>query len=148
MDKLVERFQALSVGEKIIIIAGLLLFIVGFLPWYSISLEFLGESVSASRSGWQSPGALWSVLAVFIGLGMAGVVILRRLTDVVIPDNVAGFSWPKIFLGGGVATLAFVMIKLLNESSYMGFGFYLGIIAAGALAAAGFMMFREERPAV
>jgi hypothetical protein len=30
----------------------------------------------------------------------------------------------------------------------MGFGFFLGIIAAGALAAAGFMMFREERPAV
>ena len=145
MDKLVERFKALSVGEKIIIIAGLLLFIVGFLPWYSISLGPLGNF---TRSGWQSPGALWSILAVFIGLGMAGVVILRRLTDVVIPDSVAGFSWPKIFLGGGVATLAFVMIKLLNESSYMGFGFYLGIIAAGALAAAGFMMFREERPAV
>jgi hypothetical protein len=145
MDKLVERFKALSVGEKIIIIAGLLLFIVGFLPWYSISLGPLG---SFTRSGWQSPGALWSILAVFIGLGMAGVVILRRLTDVAIPDNIAGFSWPKIFLGGGVATLAFVLIKLLNESSFMGFGFYLGIIAAGALAAAGFMMFREERPAV
>jgi hypothetical protein len=143
MDKLVERFKAMSVGEKTIVIAGLFLFIVAFFPWYSISLGPLG---SFTRSGWQSPGAIWSVFAVFIGLGMAGVVILRRLTDVVIPDNVGGFSWPKIFLGGGVATLAFVLIKLLNESSYMGFGFYLGIIAAGALATAGFLMFREERP--
>ncbi len=145
MDKLVERFKALSVGEKIIIIAGLLLFIVGFLPWYSISLGPLG---SFTRTGWQSPGAFWSILAVFIGLGMAGVVILRRLTDVVIPDSVGGLSWPKIYLGGGVAALAFVLIKLVNESSFMGFGFYLGIIAAGALAVAGFLMFREDRPAI
>ena len=79
MDKLVERFKAMSVGEKIIVIAGLFLFIVAFLPWYSISLGPLG---SFTRSGWQSPGAIWSVFAVFIGLGMAGVVILRRLTDV------------------------------------------------------------------
>jgi hypothetical protein len=144
MDRLIERFKAMSVGEKIIIIAGVLLFIVGFFPWYSIDFGPLG---SFTRSGWQSPGAIWSILAVFIGLGMAGVVILRRLTDVVLPDNVGGFSWPKIFLGGGVAALAFVLIKLLNESSFMGFGFYLGIIAAGALAVAGFLMFREETAA-
>jgi hypothetical protein len=60
------------------------------------------------------------------------------------PDNVGGFTWPKIMLGGGVAALVFLVIKLLNESSYMGFGFYLGIICAAALAAGGFLMFREE----
>jgi hypothetical protein len=141
MDKVIERFKALSVGEKIIIIAGVLLFIVGFFPWYSIDFGPLG---SFSRSGWQSPGAIWSILAIFIGLAMAGVVALKSLAEVEIPENVGGFSWPKIFFGAGVATLAFVLIKLLNESSSMGFGFYLGIIAAGALAVAGFLMFREE----
>ncbi len=75
---------------------------------------------------------------------MAGVVALKSLAEVVIPDNVGGFGWPKIFFGAGLATLAFVLIKLLNESSSMGIGFYLGIIAAGALAVAGFLMFREE----
>ena len=144
MDRLIERFKAMSVGEKIIIIAGTLLFIVGFLPWYSVSFEFLGESASVSVNGWQAPGAIWSILAIFIGLAMAGVVGLKNLAEVAIPENVGGFSWPKIFLGAGVATLAFVLIKLLNESSFMGFGFYLGIIAAGALAVAGFLMFREE----
>jgi hypothetical protein len=78
---------------------------------------------------------------------MAGVVTLKNLAEVAIPDNVGGFSWPKIFFGAGVATLAFLLVKLLNESSFMGFGFYLGIIAAGALAVAGFMMFREETAA-
>ncbi len=141
MDSLIEKFKAMSVGEKIILIAGVLLFIVGFLPWYSVDFGPLG---SLTRSGWQSPGAIWSMLAIVIGLAMATVVILRRLTNVSLPDNVGGFSWPKIFFGGGVASLAFVLIKLVNESSFMGFGFYLGILSAGALAVAGFLMFREE----
>ena len=141
MDKLIARFGALSIGEKIIIIAGVILFIDGFLPWYSIDFGPLG---SITRSGWQSPGAIWSILAIFIGLAMATVVVLKGLTEVEIPDDVGGASWPKILLGGGVAALAFVLIKLLNESDFLGFGFYLGIIAAAALAAGGFLMFREE----
>src|SRR3990172_3491688 len=143
MDKLLERFNALSIGEKIIVIAGLVLLIDGFLPWYSVSIG----PYSASASGWESPGAIWSMLAVLIGLAMAAVVVLNGLTDVEIPDNVGGQSWPRILLGGGVAALVLVVIKFLNESSNLGFGFYLGIIAAGALPAGGFLMFREESAA-
>ncbi len=87
------------------------------------------------------------MLAIVIGLAMSAVVVLKGLTEVEIPDDVGGASWPKILLGGGVAALAFVLIKLLNESSFMGFGFYLGIIAAAALAGGGFLMFREEKAA-
>src|SRR3989304_2351287 len=141
MDKLLEKFMALGIGEKIIIVAGVLLFIDGFLPWYSIDLGPFG---SATRSGWQSPGAIWSMLAVLIGLAMGGAVILKGLTEVEIPDNVGGFSWPRILLGGGVAALVLLVVKLLNESSYLGFGFYLGIICAAAPAVGGFLMFREE----
>ena len=144
MDKLMERFGALSIGEKVIIIAGAILFIDGFLPWYSVDFGPLG---SITRSGWQSPGAIWSMLAIVIGLAMAAVVVLKGLTEVEIPDNVGGQSWPKILLGGGVAALVLVLIKLLNESSFLGFGFYLGIIAAAALAVGGFLMFREEQAA-
>ena len=143
MDKLLERFQALSIGEKIIIIAGLVLLIDGFLPWYSVSIG----PYSASASGWESPGAIWSMLSVLIGLAMAAVVALKGLTDVEIPENVGGFTWPKIFLGGGVAALVLVVIKFLNESSNLGFGFYLGFIAAAALAVAGVLMYREESAA-
>src|SRR3989304_8454596 len=102
MDKWLEKFMALSIGEKIIIIAGLVLFIDGFLPWYSVSAsaEILGERISAnwSANGWESPGAIWSVLAILIGLAMAAVVVLKGLTQVEIPDNVGGGSWPKILL--------------------------------------------------
>ena len=141
MDKFIERFQALSIGEKIIIIAGLVLFIDGFLPWYSIDLGPFG---SVTQNGWGAPGALWSILAVLIGLAMAGVVAVKISTEGVIPENVGGFTWPKIFLGGGVAAAVLILIKLLNESSYMGFGFYIGIICVAALAAGGVLMYREE----
>ncbi len=144
MDKLVEKFMALGIGEKIIIVAAVVLFIDGFLPWYSIDLGPLGDF---TRSGWESPGAIWSILAVLIGLVMGGVVVVKGLTETEMPDNVGGFTWPKIMLGGGVAALVFLLIKLLNESDYMGFGFYLGIICAAALAAGGFLMFREEAAA-
>lgn len=143
MDKVVEKFMALGIGEKIIIIAAVVLFIDGFLPWYSIDLG----PVDFTRNGWQSPGAIWSILAVLVGLAMGGLVVVKGLTEAEVPDNVGGFSWPKILLGGGVAALVFVLIKLLNESSYLGFGFYLGIICAAALAAGGFLMFREEQAA-
>lgn len=144
MDKLMERFKGLSIGEKIIVIAGPLLFIDGFLPWYSVDFGALG---SVTRSGWQSPGAFWSLLAILIGLAMAAVVVLKNMTDVDIPEKVGNFTWPKIFLGGGVVALLFVLIKLVNESSFLGFGFYLGIIATGALAVAGFLLYREEKAA-
>jgi len=141
MDKWLEKFMALGVGEKIIIIAGLLLFIDGFLPWYDVDLGPFG---SFTRNGWESPGAIWSLLAILLGLAMSGAVAVKALTEGVIPENVGGFSWPKIFLGGGVAALLLVVIKFLNESSELGFGFYLGFICAAALAVAGVLLYREE----
>jgi hypothetical protein len=101
MEKWIEKFNALSAGEKIIIPAGVVLFIVGFLPWYSVDLGPLG---TYSRSGWESPGAIWSILAILIGLAMAGVVSLKTLGTVVIPDNVGGaspgprFTWAAAWL--------------------------------------------------
>ena len=144
MDNMMQKFNALSLGEKIIIPAGVVLFIIGFLPWYSVDIGVLG---TYTRNGWESPGAIWSILAILIGLAMAGVVVVKNLGTVEVPDNVGGFTWPKIHLGAGVVAVAFLLIKLLNESSYLGFGFYVGILAAAALAAGGFLMFKEESAA-
>lgn len=143
MNKVIEGFKAMGLAEKIMVVAGVVLFIDGFLPWYDVDLGF----ASVTRNGWESPGAFWSIIAVLIGLAMASVVALKSLTEVAVPDSLSGVSWPKIYLAGGVAALAFVLIKLLNENSYMGFGFYIGIIAAAALAGAGFYAFQQERTA-
>ncbi len=137
MDKWLEKFNALSIGEKIILVAGVVLFIVGFLPWYKVSH-------GPSWNAWSEFDAFWSILAILIGLAMAAVIVLKNFATVEIPDNVGGFTWPKIHLGGGVVALVFLLIKFLSNNDYTAFGLYLGIIAAAALAVGGFLMYREE----
>lgn len=148
MEAYVDKFKGLSLGEKIILIAAVVLFIDGFLPWYSVDLGSFGgvDLGSVSRNGWQSPGAMWSILAVLIGLAMAGVIAVKNLAkEGTIPDNISGITWPKIHLGAGAAAALFVLIKLLNHSGNMSFGFFLGIICVAALVVAGALMFREEQ---
>ena len=144
MEKWIEKFNALSMGEKIILPAGVVLFIVGFLPWYSVDLGTFG---TYSHNGWQSPGAFWSILAILIGLAMAAVIVVKNLGTVAVPDNVGGVTWPKIHLGAGVVALVFLLLKFISDNDYTAFGFYVGIIAAAALAVGGFLMFREESAA-
>jgi hypothetical protein len=140
----VDKLNTLSNGEKLIAGGGILMLIASFLPWYKIDLDF-GEfgSASASASGWESPGALWSILALICGIAMAAAVLLPKFANVVLPD-LGSVTWPQAFLGLGVAALVFVLLKLLNESSYMSYGFFLGIIAAIALAAGGYLYFTEN----
>ena len=129
MDKLMERFKALSIGEKIIIIAAVVLFIDGFLPWYSASAEFAGIKVSASWSGWSGDLAIMSILALLIGLAMGGVVAVKNLaTEGTLPDNIGGVTWPKIHLGAGIAALILVIIRFLNHSGDLSFGFKTNLL--------------------
>ena len=137
-----EQFQKMGLGEKIILIAGPLLFIDSFLPWYDFDLGPFG---SVSRTAWQSPGSLWSTLAVLIGLVMAGSVGAIRLGNVKLPELPTGVTWGRILLGGGGVAAAFVVIKLLDHSGDLGFGFFIGVILVGALAAGGFLTFQEEQ---
>lgn len=137
-----EKFKALGLGGQMIVIAAIVLFIVGFLPWYSYDAGVF----SVDRNGWESPGAFWSMLTILIGLAMGGVIAARALTAPgTIPDNISGYTWPKIMLGAGAAAAIFIIIKLLNHSGDLAFGFFIGIICVAALCAGGYLMFQEEQ---
>jgi hypothetical protein len=145
---MMEKVNTLSMGEKIIVGAGIVMLIASFLPWYDVDVAFEGITLaSASRSGWQSPGAIWSILATLIGVIMAGAVLAPKLGNVRLPD-LGQVTWGQALLGMGVVAVIFVLLKLLNESSYMAFGFFIGIIAAIALAVGGYLVFSEEKSGV
>ncbi len=129
-----DKITAMSNGEKLIAGGGILLLVAAFLPWYSIDF---------GRNGLQSPGAIWSLLAVVIGVIMAAAILAPKFTDVKLPD-LGSITWPQAHLGLGVGALLLVVIKFLSESSFLGFGFYLGFIAAVALAAGGYLYFTEN----
>ncbi len=137
MDKLLKDT---TVGEKIILVAGIVLFIDGFLHWYSVDLGVLG---TFSRNGWQSPGAFWSIIAILIGLVMVVQIVLSRLGTVEMPDKVGSLAWSTIHLILGGVALLFIVIKLINESSSLAFGYWLGLVCAIGLAAGGFLFARD-----
>ena len=50
------------------------------------AVEELGiGSSSFTRNGWESPGALWSILAVLVSVILAGVIIASRIFNANLP---------------------------------------------------------------
>jgi hypothetical protein len=137
-----DKLNTLSTGEKLIAAAGVLLLLDSFIfAWYSVDIGF-GHY---TRSAWQSPGQLWSVLAVLIGLAMAAAVVGPKFGNMQMPAMPANLTMGQVYLGGGVLAFAFLVLKFINESSYMGIGFWLGFILTAALALGGYMMYTEEK---
>jgi hypothetical protein len=145
-----ERFQEMSLGEKIILIAAPLFFIASFLPWFNYDLGIAGD---VSKSGWSGDGAIFSILAVLLALVMLAQIIIARFTTVQLPALPQGLTWPRIHLGAGVIILLLVALRFLLGESTGGFdadrsyGLFIAIILAIALAAGGFLMFQEEQKA-
>jgi hypothetical protein len=145
-NQIMEKFQKIPLGEKIILIAGPLLFIDSFLHWYSANVCVAGTSfcVGGSASAWSNTGSLWSILAVLIGLVMAGLVAVTRFTTVQMPALPAGVTWARVQAGLAAATVLFIVIKILNHSSNMAIGFFIGIILVAALAVGAGLLFQAE----
>jgi uncharacterized integral membrane protein len=140
-----DKINELSTGDKLIAGGGILLLIASFLPWYKVTVSFAEFSASASANGWEAPNALVSILAVIIGVIMAGAVIASKLGNMQLPALGSSITWGLAYVSGGGACLALVILKFILESSSISYGFFLGFIAAVALAAGGYMLYTEEK---
>lgn len=133
--------KKLTPGEMVTAVSGVLLLIFSFFKWYSVDLGPFGDF---GRNGWQSPGALWSILAVLIGVVLAAHVIVEKVGGMELPERLGSVGWGVVHLAGGVLAFVFIIIKLLNESSSLAFGFYVGIITSAGLAVGGYLMAKER----
>ena len=136
-----DRLNALTTGEKLTAGGGVLMLIAAFLPWYKISIQGFG---SLSQNGLESPGAIWSMLATLIAVVVAAVIIGSRFGNMSLPD-LGSITWGQAHLVLGAIVLVCVLLKMVNESNFMAIGFYLGIIAAIALAGGGYLLYSEEK---
>jgi hypothetical protein len=145
-NQIMEKFQKIPLGEKIILIAGPLLFIDTFLPWYSVSCinTIAGCIGGGSINGWSAPGAIWSILAGLVGLAAAGLVGVTAFSTVKMPALPQGVTWARVYLGLGIAGIVCILLKLAAHSGNMGFGFFLGIILVAALVVGGGLLFQAE----
>jgi hypothetical protein len=120
-----ERFNALSRGSKVMLVAGALLLIDTFLAWQQVEeVEELG--VDASWSAWHG---FWGVvLGLFTAVLVAWFVAKLAGVEMNLPVSDA-------MLGGLLALviLLFTLIKILDDS-YTNVWAYVGLVLAATIA--------------
>ncbi len=141
-----DKIKDLELGEQVIGVSGIVLFLSSFFNWFSKDFGV----VTLSESGW---GNIWSLLAILIGIAMVAVLAIQNFTGAGLPDKLGTLSWAQAYLIAGAATLALVVLQLLVGASGGGglggvadldpsFGLFIGLIAAAGLTAGGFLMVR------
>ena len=152
------KFSALSMGEKLILVGGAAFVISTFLPWIKISVKAAAgfAGVSDSNSALGEPASIWGYLALLVAIILAGIVV-ARIMDMQLPALPPQYSWGQVFAAGGGALVVLTLLKawriqavdvgggLSGIDKSFGFGFFIGIIAALAVGAGGYLMYTEEK---
>jgi len=136
--------KKLSLGARIMSLAGVLLLLdVLVLPWHRISIGFGGlGSITASRTGIQSPNGFVGLLIALVALAVVVRVVLSEFTSVELPA--LPVSWEQADLIAGAAAAALVLLKLVLETSYLSVGAWLAVPLAGGLAYGGYLRSQEK----
>ena len=141
-----DKLNALSTPEKAIAGGGVLMLVASMLDWWRVSASGFG---SFGESGWGSPGSIWGILAILLSISLAGVVLSTRLGNIQMPALPESLTWGKVWGGGAAAIVVFMLLKAWRITDVpvggFGIGFFLGVIAAAAIAYGGYMLYTEEK---
>ena len=141
------RVAGLSAGERTVVVAGLALILdLLFLPWHSVDLGGLELDIDTTRSGVQSPYGGYGVAAVVLTAVMIVQIALTRLLGVRLPDPPV--PWSQIHLILGIFVAVVLVIKLVRETEFLGYGAYSAILAGILVAYGGYRIASEIAPPV
>jgi len=137
-DSLLER-GILGVGERLGLLAGVVLSVSAFTGWYSGP----GEGVKVSVTGWNT--GLAGKAVFFIGVAVVLVIILRE-SGVALP---AAFPESLITIALGSVATVIVLIRVLSIPDDFFFagraiGIWISLAAAIAVIVAGLLEASEE----
>jgi hypothetical protein len=137
--------KKLTPGEMVIGVSGVLLLIFSFFKWYGITvLEGTPFEETVGYNGWQRPSAFLSIVAILIGVVMAGHVIADKLAGVDMPERLGKVGWGVFYLAGGLIAFVFVLIKWIGNTDYTKLGIYVGLLTTLGLAVGGFLVAKER----
>ena len=129
--------RTLSTGTKILLAAGILLFIDTFLAWQEVSVEVSGvEIASASQNAWNG---FWGVV---MGIALVGLLVwvALQLFEVDLPE----LPVPEKTVTAGLAGIVFVFALLKNLiDDYSAWASYVGVVLAAGVAVGAWMRMQE-----
>jgi hypothetical protein len=129
----------LTAGERVVLAAGVVLLIdLLFLPWYHVDLGVLG---SVSRSAVQSPYAGYGFLALIVTFVMVAQIVAAKLLSAQLPDP--PLPWSQVHFIAGAVVLALLLLKIIAETTALGFGAYLAVLLGVGLLFGGYTIKQE-----
>ena len=132
-----EKLKALSRGTKIVLVAGPLLFLSLFFNWQTLRIDYGPAGIAKQpQDGWDA----WGLLLALLVIATVTLVVLRRLTEVELAEDV---PWDVVTLGLAGAVFAIAALKNLTDdySTWASYGF-VGL--AGAVALGTYLDWSEE----
>lgn len=141
-----------STADAVMLVLGVLFVIISFLAWYRVRFLTAKPPIVRSHVAWRSGFFAWGAalislgIAAFAGMRIAGTEIRMRITA------------PALYLLAGVTVFFLTALRFLIKPNLSGlgnspdfaritrgFGLYLALVVAAAMAAAGFRAYQEER---
>ena len=131
-----NQLNALSLGRKLILGAGVLLLLDSFLDWQHVSASFGGVTIGGGRSAWHG---FWGILMVLMLLALLAWTAARAF-GVKLPEQVPdGLAT----LGLGVLIPLFALIKAISDD-YVHWPAWVGVILGAVIAYGAWQVFVES----
>jgi hypothetical protein len=149
MEVLAVDSKKLTPAEIVILAAGVVVFVFSFLPFYkipSISVAGITARGGGNLSAWSKGLFPVATLIALFGLIMAAQIAVAKFASVRLPERVLTFTWEQVHVALGLfaALLAICYLIVDKGGADFGFGFFLELIGAVALAV-GAIMLQVER---
>jgi hypothetical protein len=134
----VEKIKALPRGSRLALVAGVALFLSLFFTWQNVRVDYGPAGVAVvPLDGWD----FWGLLVGVSTLATVTLVVLRRLTEVEMSENV---PWDSLTLG--LAASAFLLAALKNVTdAYSTWASYGFVALAGVMALGAYLDWAGER---
>jgi hypothetical protein len=140
--------RTLSQGEWIVLVVGLLLLVdLLLLPWHAVDLTAPQQQVAdaigfdPTPSAVQPPGRGYGIAAVVFLLVMIVQIVIARFTSLRLPEPPV--PWSQIHLIAGIFVLVVLAIKLIRDTSGLGYGAYSGILGGLLVAYGGYLIAQD-----
>jgi hypothetical protein len=141
----------LTPANWVIVIAGAVILIGSFLPFYKADSPLGGTD---SLNAWSSGLFLIATLPALLGVLMAVQVALVAFANTSFPERVLGLTWDQVHLALGFQITLMMIFFLIRDPNFglgnlgvdRGIGLFVMLLAAIALLVGAIMRTREAAP--